>query len=142
MLGVRRAGVTVALMEMQLAGLIRGERGRIAVLDRAGLRRLAGPVSLPPEFGPQRLAGGRTRMEKLGVFAVRLREIRRQYGSTIGRPGLSGQDFAGHLGVSPSLYERLEAAQERPRLSFLVCLHRRTGLRIGGLQTRMASLVG
>ncbi len=37
MLGVRREGVTVGALKLQKAGLIRYGRGRIAVLDRAGL---------------------------------------------------------------------------------------------------------
>jgi CRP-like cAMP-binding protein len=37
MLGVRREGVTVGALKLQKAGLIRYARGRIAVLDRAGL---------------------------------------------------------------------------------------------------------
>lgn len=38
LLGVRREGVTVAALKLQRAGLIRYVRGRIAVLDRAGLQ--------------------------------------------------------------------------------------------------------
>jgi CRP-like cAMP-binding protein len=41
MLGVRRAGVTVAAGMLQKAGLIRYERGRMAVTDRPGLEAAA-----------------------------------------------------------------------------------------------------
>jgi CRP-like cAMP-binding protein len=37
MLGVRRAGITVAAGTLQKAGLIRYERGRMAITDRPGL---------------------------------------------------------------------------------------------------------
>ncbi len=37
MLGVRRPSVSVAVAGLQDAGLIRYHRGRIAVIDRAGL---------------------------------------------------------------------------------------------------------
>ena len=38
-LGVRREGVTGSAARLQKAGLIRNSRGRIKVLDRAGLER-------------------------------------------------------------------------------------------------------
>jgi hypothetical protein len=41
MLGVRRAGVSVAAGALQKAGLIRYERGRMSVIDRPGLEAVA-----------------------------------------------------------------------------------------------------
>jgi len=41
MLGVRRAGITVAAGSLSKAGLIRYERGRIRVTDRPGLENAA-----------------------------------------------------------------------------------------------------
>jgi hypothetical protein len=37
MLGVRRAGVSVAMGTLQSAGVLRDVRGRVEVLDRSGL---------------------------------------------------------------------------------------------------------
>ena len=43
MLGVRRAGVSVAAESLQRAGLIRYQRGKVTVLDRAALEAVACP---------------------------------------------------------------------------------------------------
>jgi DNA-binding transcriptional regulator YhcF (GntR family) len=42
MLGVRRAGVTVALQALEDRGLIATKRGQVTVLDRATLEEVAG----------------------------------------------------------------------------------------------------
>jgi CRP-like cAMP-binding protein len=57
MLGVRRAGVTVALHELEGRGLVRVVRGHITVVDRAGLKNLAGGSYGPPEAAYRRLIG-------------------------------------------------------------------------------------
>ena len=57
MLGVRRAGVTEALHDLGHRGLIKTGRGEIIVLDRAGLKRIAGKFYGLPEREHQRLIG-------------------------------------------------------------------------------------
>ena len=57
MLGVRRAGVTVALHDLQKRGLIGSKRRQIAVLDRAGLERMANGAYGVPEAEYRRLIG-------------------------------------------------------------------------------------
>lgn len=55
MLGVRRAGVTDALHELEGKGLIRAGRGAIEVLNRKGLIALAGGIYGVPEAEYDRL---------------------------------------------------------------------------------------
>jgi CRP-like cAMP-binding protein len=57
MLGVRRAGVTVALTSLEGERLIRARRGEIVVLDRKGLVRRAGGYYGVPEAEYRRLIG-------------------------------------------------------------------------------------
>lgn len=57
MLGVRRAGVTVALQALSNAGLIAAGRGHIEVLDRSGLERYANEIYGVPEAEYDRLFG-------------------------------------------------------------------------------------
>ncbi|MCK6453411.1 MAG: Crp/Fnr family transcriptional regulator [Alphaproteobacteria bacterium] len=57
MLGVRRAGVTTALHELESRGLVRVQRGRVAVADRHGLEALAGGAYGPAEAVYRRLIG-------------------------------------------------------------------------------------
>jgi CRP-like cAMP-binding protein len=55
MLGVRRAGVTVALNMLETHGLIRGERGTVVILDRKGLIELTNGFYGAPEAEARRL---------------------------------------------------------------------------------------
>ncbi len=57
MLGVRRAGVTVAIQTLERAGLVAARRGVISVADRAGLEALAGDSYGTPEAEYARLIG-------------------------------------------------------------------------------------
>ncbi len=57
MLAVRRAGVTDALHMLEGRGLIKTSRGRVAVLNRAGIVRLAGDLYGTPEAEYRRLIG-------------------------------------------------------------------------------------
>jgi CRP-like cAMP-binding protein len=57
MLGVRRAGVTVAIHALQERGLIKASRGRITVLDRKALKKIAGTFYGAPEAELRRLMG-------------------------------------------------------------------------------------
>jgi hypothetical protein len=55
MLGVRRAGVTVALQEFEDKGLIDTARGSVTVKDRDGLEASANGLYGPPEMELERL---------------------------------------------------------------------------------------
>ena len=57
MLGVRRAGVTVALQYLQTRGLIRAHRRQIEVVDRAGIELLTNGAYGVPEAEYRRLIG-------------------------------------------------------------------------------------
>lgn len=57
MLGVRRPGVTTALHVLEGHLLIRGERGRITIRDRAGLEAYASDAYGAPEAEYRRLIG-------------------------------------------------------------------------------------
>ena len=66
MLGVRRAGVTTALHELERAGLIKANRGRIRVLDRKGLEGAANGADRVAEAEYER------RMNCRAPFRIRL----------------------------------------------------------------------
>jgi CRP-like cAMP-binding protein len=55
MLGVRRAGVTTTVHSLECNGLIKSQRGKISVIDREGLEKVAGSYYGVPEAEWQRL---------------------------------------------------------------------------------------
>jgi CRP-like cAMP-binding protein len=57
MLAVRRAGVTEALQALKARGLIKTQRGAVVVLNRDGLKRIAGNFYGLPEQEYRRLIG-------------------------------------------------------------------------------------
>jgi CRP-like cAMP-binding protein len=57
MLGVRRAGVTVAIHAFERRGLISTRRGQLTVVDRAGIEQVAGSFYGIPEAELKRLMG-------------------------------------------------------------------------------------
>jgi CRP-like cAMP-binding protein len=67
LLGVRREGVTAGAMKLQNAGLIHYARGRITILDRAGLEQRSCEC-----YGVIRKAYDRLRENTLGTAAPRL----------------------------------------------------------------------
>jgi CRP-like cAMP-binding protein len=66
MLGTRRAGVTVALNELQKRGLIKLTRGEITVIDRGALEDAANGSYGAPEAEYRRLFGGDGRSSDSG----------------------------------------------------------------------------
>lgn len=71
MLGVRRAGVTVALQSLEGAQIVETKRGVIRILDRDGLLRLAGDAYGGPEADFERLIGSDPSSEPRVVEAGR-----------------------------------------------------------------------
>jgi CRP-like cAMP-binding protein len=61
MLGARRASVTEALRPLQESGLVRSQRGRLTILDGAGLEALACECYFVVRDEYDRLLGGATR---------------------------------------------------------------------------------
>ena len=57
LLGVRRQGITVTLHELEGKGLIRAQRGRIRIIDRPGLLRVASDFYGIPESTYERTLG-------------------------------------------------------------------------------------
>jgi CRP-like cAMP-binding protein len=57
MLGVRRAGVTISLHELESKGLVRSSRGAIRIVDREGLEIVAGGAYGVAEAEYKRLIG-------------------------------------------------------------------------------------
>jgi len=55
MLGVRRAGVTVAMNQLETRGLVEAARGAVTITDREGLEELANGLYGPPEAEFERL---------------------------------------------------------------------------------------
>src|SRR5215469_18095022 len=57
MLGVRRAGVTVALHSFERRGMITTRRGQLTLINRAGIEQIAGSFYGTPEAELKRLLG-------------------------------------------------------------------------------------
>ncbi len=72
-------------------------------------------------------------MANLRLFADRLRETRQVYGKRIGKPDLSGKQFALILGIEAQRYRRYERAEIEPPLHVLALLRRVTGVSLDRL---------
>lgn len=66
-LAVRRPGITDVLHLLEERGLVRAKRGAIAILDREGLRRLAGPTYGSAEAEYRRLVLGQSHEKQLSL---------------------------------------------------------------------------
>ncbi len=60
MLGVRRAGVTVAIHSFEQRGFVTTRRGQLTIVDRAGIEQVAGSFYGTPEAELKRLFGNPT----------------------------------------------------------------------------------
>lgn len=60
MLGVRRAGVTVAIHSFEQRGLVTTRRGQLTLVNRAGIEQVAGSFYGTPEAELKRLFGEKT----------------------------------------------------------------------------------
>ncbi len=74
-LGVRRAGITVALHDLERAGLVHTQRGMIQVRDRAGLIRRAEGIYGAAESEYKRLIGWAPIAERAEMPVPVLREV-------------------------------------------------------------------
>ena len=59
MLGVRRAGVTVAIHGFERRGLVTTRRGQLTIMDRTGIEQIAGSFYGTPEAELKRLLEGK-----------------------------------------------------------------------------------
>lgn len=70
MLGVRRAGVTVAIHDLERRGLITRRRGQLTMCDRAGMEKIAGSFYGAPEAELNRLLGNADASETVATWVL------------------------------------------------------------------------
>jgi transcriptional regulator with XRE-family HTH domain len=74
-------------------------------------------------------------MANLRLFAARLRQLRINYGASIGQFNLSARQFARILGIEAQRYRRYERAEIEPPLAVLALLRKVTGASLDRLVT-------